>query len=172
MPNSKKIVASLLAAAGLTMGGVAAATVGLPDQASDTARDAVVHATTTTVETPAVNDDKADQQDDQADAADTDEQKQAGTESEGERPTDTHGYEVSEFVHSTDLTGREKGQAVADLASNGRSSEHADAADEQGDQNDQADADDQGEDEGNKPADAGATGQQHRQDHGVDAADD
>lgn len=169
MPSSKKIVASLLAAAGLTVGGVAAATVGLPDQASDTARDAVVRASATPVETPAADEHRAGQQDDEAESrgqAGAGDDTEVEVQSEGERPTDTHGYEVSQFVHSTELTGREKGQAVADLASDGRSSQHADAAD------DQAEVDGQGAGQSNKPADAGAAGQQHRPDHAGDTADD
>lgn len=37
-------------------------------------------------------------------------------ELDGERPTDTHGYEVSEFAKKTPLEGCEKGQAIAAVA--------------------------------------------------------
>ena len=56
-----------------------------------------------------------------------------GKSSDTEAAHDNHGAEVSAFARSTELEGREKGQAIAALASAGRSNgDHGQSADDHG----------------------------------------
>ena len=108
--RAKIATAAAVAAGALSLATGLAVAVDLPDEASDTAEERVaeVHATTTTSSTTttlattttvATNTDDVD------------------AEGAGERPTDTHGYVVSTFATTTNLEGREKGEAISDLAS-------------------------------------------------------
>ena len=136
MKSPKPIVAGALVAGSLLVGTGIAAAVVLPDQAADAAD--VAEERTAQLETGQPEDPQAGAaehrqntaaehgaDDDETDEAEkTDSADVAATDAgdTGERPTDTHGYEVSTFVHETDLEGREKGAAVSEVArSNGQS---------------------------------------------------
>lgn len=105
--SAKLATAATVAAAGLTLAtGLAVAGV-LPDQASDTAEEKVAEnrpATTTTAPTTTTT-------------SATTGAPGAESHGDGDRPTDTHGYAVSGLATSTDLEGRDKGEAISDLAS-------------------------------------------------------
>jgi len=85
---------------------------------------------TADVDTPDVDEspelDDVESGDDEADEAETDEADVATDPAVDEQQTehpDNHGGEVSDFVHTTELEGCEKGQAVSELAS-GNAADH------------------------------------------------
>ena len=138
---------SVVLAAGLA--GVAIATAAaavLPGAASDTA---VEHTTDVTVSGPnaAAGDHPA------GTTLTTTSAEDEGVESANE---DAHGSAVSDLATSTDLTGAEKGAAIAELASDGRST----ARGESGDHATEGATDGQA-----KAAEASATGQEHSAGH-------
>ena len=119
MKRSKTALAAFLAGAALLAGGAAAA-LDLPDQAADRAGQA----TTDAAEAKAAGqakaaEAKADESDEaDSDATETEAKEEESTEAstEGERPTDTHGYQVSTLATTTELEGREKGEEISSLA--------------------------------------------------------
>jgi len=122
MQSRKPIVAGALVAGSLLLGGGIAAAVVLPDQASEVAEEHTTDVATSQSEAPGADAEEHRQDaDHRPDAAEDDEVAEAtevdteDTEG-GERPTDTHGYEVSTFAQETTLTGQEKGAAISELA--------------------------------------------------------
>jgi hypothetical protein len=109
--RAKIATAAAVAAGALTLATGLAVAVDLPDQASDTAEERVAeaHATTTTSSTTTTTLATTTTVGTNTDDVDA--------EGAGARPTDTHGYVVSTFATTTDLEGREKGEAISDLAS-------------------------------------------------------
>lgn len=155
--SPKPLVAGALFAGTLLLGGGIAAAVALPDDASGTATDHVTpvetgkpddaEATTDDTEDEATDDTEDEttaEPEDEAtaetedEAVDAEDDASADDESEdeedgGERPTDTHGYEVSNLAKSTELEGRAKGAAVSDLArtNGGKSGEDDDGTEQE-----------------------------------------
>ena len=124
---SHRISLKIVAASGaIVLGsGVAAAALTTPDQAADGLAKAAEKAG---FEVPVANGAQSTVEDESTDV--TQEQStEAEVEDEGTGPVDNHGAEVSELALNTDLIGREKGQAIAALASEGRSGGPDDAAD-------------------------------------------
>ncbi|HVM07758.1 MAG TPA: hypothetical protein VM345_04805 [Acidimicrobiales bacterium] len=143
MNKTKTAVAALAAGAAVLVGGAAAALT-LPEQASDTAVEKVAEVVTGREASGAKNAagdagdaGKANANAKAADAVSTDGtgvKNDDSTDAEGgERPTDTHGYEVSTLATTTDAEGSEKGEAISTVArTNGRAPEDAGAPDDAG----------------------------------------
>lgn len=146
--------------AGLVMiGGVAAAAVTTPDEASDgldTASDNAGFEVPTSGDVQPVknqNEVEDDTVEDEAQVEETTEE----LEGEGVGPVDSHGAAVTEHIESTDLTGKEFGQSVAEVA---KSSEGK--PDVSGGPEDSATESDDGDDEG-ADSDASVDGADHAQ---------
>ncbi|HEX7166068.1 MAG TPA: hypothetical protein VF230_03710 [Acidimicrobiales bacterium] len=140
MRRSKTLTAAALAAGGLLLA-TGAAALELPDSASDVADEKVADVVTGQPENPQATADDHRKNDDAGDTADvatdeTDGDVEADGEGQENRPTDTHGYEVSQFVHETELEGQAKGAAVSELAKSwgeAQQADHAPAGDDAGD---------------------------------------
>lgn len=118
-----------VAGAGIVMaGGVAAAAVTTPDEASDQLGDASAKAgfevpTSGDVQ-PVKNQNEVEEETTELEVTTTTEaeeeleevQEVEEPEVEGEGPSDTHGAVVSEFAQTTELEGKDKGQAIAEVA--------------------------------------------------------
>jgi hypothetical protein len=141
---SKKIAAAALAAGGLLAGGGIAAALELPDQPEPSVAEekvADIEAPPSDPQAKAAehrqNDSAGDDEESIADEASS----ETEDEGEGERPTDTHGYEVSQLATTTEAEGSAKGEEISTLAkTNGTATSDA-----------RAETDDQG-----KPEDAGS----------------
>lgn len=122
---SRRIPLKVIAASGAIVlaSGVAAAAVTTPDQADDGLAKAAEQAG---FEVPVGSADHA--ADHVADSDDAGEVEVSDTE--GTAPTDTHGATVSAFATTTELTGRDKGQAISELARDGHGEEAPDNADD------------------------------------------
>jgi hypothetical protein len=160
---TKSTVAAAVTAGGLFLA-TGAGALTLPGQASDEAVDAVKTAVPSSVVVTAgaaaadARQDADHRQDEAKDEDTTTESPAAEDETDdaGDAAADTHGAVVSEFARTTELEGREKGQAIADLAKQN-------AGDD-----DEADTDD----DGAKPAVTGADrAAQAKAGHGDDTDD-
>lgn len=113
--RAKLATAAGVAAAALTLATGLAVASSLPDQASDTATQHVAeHATTTTSSTTTTVETNKD--DDTTATVNTNSEPQNDNEGQANRPTDTHGYAVSNLATTTDAQGRAKGEAISTLA--------------------------------------------------------
>jgi hypothetical protein len=123
--RAKLAAAAGVAAAALTLATGLAVAAGLPDQASDNATQHVAdHVTTTTTSstTPTVT---SDSDESTTGTVNTNSEPQNDNEGQANRPTDTHGYAVSNLATTTNLEGRDKGEAISTLAqSNGQADSH------------------------------------------------
>lgn len=106
----------VLAATAAAVAAATAAAAVLPSTASDTARERTAEVTAVTERTAPAKD--------TVDTARGQQTPRVATEAEG-----THGAEVSELATTTELTGAEKGAAIAELASDGRSAARGESAD-------------------------------------------
>ena len=118
---SHRISLKIVAASGaIVLGsGVAAAALTTPDQAADglakAAEKAGFEVPVATGAQSTVDDQSTDVTEEESTEAEVE------VEDEGTGAVDNHGAEVSELARNTELIGREKGQAIAALASEGRS---------------------------------------------------
>lgn len=123
--RAKLGTAAAVAAAALTLATGLAVAAGLPDQASDTATQHVAeHDTTTTTSSTSTT---VESRDDEGTTAtvNTNSEPQNDNEGQANRPTDTHGYAVSQLATTTDAQGRAKGEAISTLAkSNAQNESH------------------------------------------------
>lgn len=130
--RAKLATAAGAAAAALTLATGLAVAAGLPDQASDTAtQHEAGHGTTTTPSTttpsttaPSTTTTVTSELDDESTTGTVDTNGEPQIEGRANRPTDTHGYAVSNLATTTDAQGRDKGEAIATLA---KSNAQADA---------------------------------------------
>ena len=126
--RAKLATAAGVAAAALTLATGLAVAAGLPDHASDTATEHVADQATTTSTTSSTTSTTVASHDDETTApkADTNSEPQNDNEGQANRPTDTHGYAVSQLATTTDAQGRAKGEAISTLAkSNAQNDSHA-----------------------------------------------
>ena len=132
MHRTKKATTAALVAGGLLLGSGIAAALDLPDQPEK----AVAEEKVADVEAPpaepqanaATHRKNEDAGKDDGEASSSDAAGNAEGAGDGERPTDTHGYEVSQLATTTESDGREKGEEISTLAkTNGaeQRSEHA-----------------------------------------------
>ena len=112
--SAKLATAAAVAAGGLTLATGLAVAVDLPDQASDTAEERVaeVHDTTTTSTTSSTTTTTAAT----TTTVDTEAGDDLDAQGEGARPTDTHGYTISNLARSTE-PGPDHGATVSAAAS-------------------------------------------------------
>jgi hypothetical protein len=152
---TKSTVAAAVTAGGLFLA-TGAGALTLPGQANEKTDDAVkaVPSSVAVVAGSAAADARqdADHRQDEAKDDETDATESSATETETETEagsddaaTDTHGATVSDFARSTTLEGRDKGQAIADLAKSTPSGDDDDKADTE-DAEDKADTEDEAAD--------------------------
>jgi hypothetical protein len=150
---TKSTVAAAVTAGGLFLA-TGAGALTLPGQANEKTDDAVkaVPSSVAVVAGSAAADARqdADHRQDEAKDDETDATESSATETETEAgsddaATDAHGATVSGFARSTELEGRDKGQAIADLAKSTPSGDDDDKADTE-DAEDKADTEDEAAD--------------------------
>jgi hypothetical protein len=124
--RAKLATAAGVAAAALTLATGLAVAAGLPDQASDTATQHVAdHEVTTTTAPSTTTTVKSDKDDETTATVNTNSEPENDNEGQANRPTDTHGYAVSQRATTTDAQGRAKGEAISTLAkSNAQNDSH------------------------------------------------
>lgn len=124
--RAKLATAAGVAAAALTLATGLAVAAGLPDQASDTASEHVADQATTTTTTASTTTTVESNKDDETTATvNTNSEPENDNEGQADRPTDTHGYAVSNLATTTNLEGRDKGEAISTLAkSNAQADDH------------------------------------------------
>lgn len=121
--RAKLATAAGIAAAALTLATGLAVAAGLPQQASDTATEHVAaHQDATTTTTSSTTTVKA--HDDETTGTVTNDVDANENDGQANRPTDTHGYAVSQLATTTNLEGRAKGEAISTLASSNAQNEH------------------------------------------------
>jgi hypothetical protein len=122
--RAKLATAAGVAAAALTLATGLAVAAALPDQASDTATQHVAeHDTTTTASTTTTV--ESDKDHETTATVNTNSEPENDNEGQANRPTDTHGYAVSQLATTTDAQGRAKGEAISTLAkSNAQNDSH------------------------------------------------
>ena len=143
MKSPKPVIAGALLAGGLLVGGgvALAAEVELPTEASDVARTATSEPQAQAEEVrqddanrPAEDEvTETESETAEVEATETDATEDEG-DGEGERPTDTHGYTVSQLATTTEAEGAEKGALISTEArSHGEAQRAAHAPEDAGD---------------------------------------
>jgi hypothetical protein len=123
--RAKLATAAGVAAAALTLATGLAVAAGLPDQASDTATQHVTAQDTTTTTSSTTTTVGSNNDESTTATVDTNSEPQNDNEGQLSRPTDTHGYAVSQRATTTDAQGRAKGEAISTLAkSNAQNESH------------------------------------------------
>lgn len=129
-PQAIRRMSALVGAGVLTLGAAAFAAAGqLPDDLPEQAR--VSESATTRTSTQSEQADQTDQVDDGRQDAHADLQADLASDdvtAEADPEANDHGQTVSTFAQETDLEGRERGQAVAELASANRADVTSDEA--------------------------------------------
>lgn len=127
--SPKKAAVAAVVSGGLLVGGGIAAALELPDQPGPSVAEEKVADLEAPPAEPQANA-EAHRQNEGTGASTADGSDAAGdviaASGEGERPTDTHGYVVSQLATTTDEEGRDKGTAISEEAQE----QGADARDE------------------------------------------
>ena len=136
--STKKFAAAALASVALLAAGGIAAALELPDQPDPSVAKEKVSAVEAPPAEPQDNaaahrqNENAGAPDGAGEASDADDAADVeGAGGEGERPTDTHGYEVSQLATTTEAEGQDKGEEISTLAkTNGADASDAHAQDD------------------------------------------